>query len=422
MGLGFESRRNHERMMGVTVMWLPLLFIRGFVSTFAGEQQTNWKTMQKTARKSFGITLYCRTQKIKRDGRAPVEVTVTVNGEKAMFQLPEAWEPQEFARLRDSNRQNAVRTLCERVSGDIRRLREKYPSVDAKTLKQYYLEGPPQKQGNEVPVRMLCRSYLETVVKGASSYDKYKVTFNRFCSVFGNDMASDITGGHIKHFLEDLRRQEGFADGTLRNYYKRLKSLFTYGFERRVVEVHPFSALKMSFKDPDPVYLDVDELDAIRAVELPPYLDRVREIFLFLCGSGVEWADLQQLCPGDVIEKDGLRYIEKRRVKTGEPYKAYLIGDAPAIWDKYRGVLPLISNQKENKYIKQVAEKAGIRKPVTTLTGRHTYATALLSGSLGPAISIDALRRVLGHSKMNQSLRYAALLDRSLEKAFEGYK
>lgn len=378
--------------------------------------------MQKTARNSFGVTLYCRTQKIRRDGRSPVEVTVTVNGKKAMFQLRDAWEPSEFARMRDSNRQNDVRVLCEQVSSEIRKLREKYPQADAKTLKQYYLSGPPQKRGNEVRVEMLCKSYLATVVRGANSYDKYKVTFNRFCSVYGHYLASDVTGGQIKRFLENLRRQEGFADGTLRNYYKRLKSLFSYGFERRVVEVHPFSTLKMNFQDPDPIYLTKGELDAIKAVELPPYLDRVREIFLFLCGSGIEWADLQRLCPGDVVEKDGLRVIEKRRVKTGEPYRAYLIGDAPAIWDKYQGVLPLISNQKENKFIKQVAERAGVNKPITTLTGRHTYSTFLLSGSIGPPVSIDALRRVLGHTNMTQSLRYATLLDESLDKAFEGYR
>ena len=83
-------------------------------------------------RKSYGVTLYCRHQKIRRDGRAPVEVTVSVNGEKAMFQLKEAWEPMEFARMRDSGRQNEVRRLCSQVTSKMDSLREKYPNASAK--------------------------------------------------------------------------------------------------------------------------------------------------------------------------------------------------------------------------------------------------------------------------------------------------
>lgn len=376
-------------------------------------------------RKSYGVTLYCRSQKIRRDGRAPVEVTVSVNGEKAMFQLEEAWEPMEFARMRDSGRQNEVRRLCNEVTSKMDRLREKYPNLSAKGLKQYYLSGPPahhlpMNQG--VSVTMLCRAFLENVKKNSPSYDKYRVTFDRFCTHYGGVPTDMITGGDIVRFIADLRGQ-GFADGTLRNYVKRLKCLFTYGFERRVVERLPFSGLKLTFNDPPPVYLTKAELELMKKAELPPYLDRVRELFLFLCGTGIEWADLERLSPDDVKEsKNGLRYIDRRRVKTGVPYKAVMIGDAPAIWDKYRGVLPLISNQKENKYLKQVAEIVGIPKRITTLTGRHAYATALLSGSYGPAIGISFLPDALGHTNMTQSLRYAEVLDESYFNAFEGYQ
>lgn len=373
-------------------------------------------------RKSYGVTLYCRHQKIRRDGRAPVEVTVSVNGEKAMFQLEEAWEPTEFARMRDSGRQNEVRRLCSQVTSKMDSLREKYPDASAKLLKQYYLSGPPTPRYTGVLLEHLCHAYLEDIKKRSPSYDKYRVTFDRFRSFCGHRRSDEVTSGDIVMFITGLRKQ-GFAEGTLRNYYKRLKCLFAYGFERRVVEWNPFSGLKMTFNDPPPIYLTKSELELIKKVELPPYLDRVRELFLFLCGTGIEWADLERLCPDDVkVSKNGLRYIDRRRVKTGVPYKAIMIGDAPAIWDKYRGVLPLISNQKENKYLKQVAEIVGIPKRITTLTGRHAYATALLSGSYGPAIGISFLPDALGHTNMTQSLRYAEVLDESYFNAFDGYQ
>lgn len=123
--------------------------------------------------------------------------------------------------------------------------------------------------------------------------------------------------------------------------------------------------------------------------------------------------------PTDVVERDGLHFIQKNRVKTGVQYVAVLVGSALEIWQKYQGRLPIISTQKMNEYIREVAKRAGVGKHLTTMVARRTYATLLLSGAYGKMIPVDVLRRCLGHQKMDMSLRYAKMLDDSVLNAFK---
>ena len=374
-------------------------------------------------RDTFNISLYCREQNVRDDGRAPVEVCVNVRGKRTVFRIEEFFSPEEFKRKRLSTKTNDVKALYAKVQGRFDEIRRRYPGLTSDDYKRYYIEGLPLERGSEMTVASLCREYLDTVVKGRPSYRHYRNTFDKFEEQYGNVRVLDVTSGDIRQFIDSLE----FADGTKRNYYKRLKSAFDYAFQKRYCVHHPFAGLTMKFVDPEPVYLTPEELNRIAWLGLGPRLARVRDLFVFMAGTGLEYADVQELGPDDVREKDGLFFIEKERVKTGVKYTAVLINGALDVWRAYDGLLPVISNQKFNKALKEIAEMAGISKNVTSLTARHCYATALLSGTYtlpggkdGQAITIDVLRRCLGHTHYTQSLRYASLLDDSLFGAFKG--
>ena len=142
----------------------------------------------------------------------------------------------------------------------------------------------------------------------------------------------------------------------------------------------------------------------------------------------MEYADALAIEPDDVKCKDGIWYIQKKRVKTGVEYTAILINSAMDVWTKYEGLLPIPSNQQVNKALKEIATLAGIRPSVklSTIVARHCYATSLLSGTYHLAgsdrtqpITIDVLRRCLGHQHYSMSMVYASLLDESLFNAFK---
>lgn len=113
--------------------------------------------------------------------------------------------------------------------------------------------------------------------------------------------------------------------------------------------------------------------------------------------------------------EEGLLYIEKRRKKTGVKFLVVLLPEALAIARKYDFHLPVISNQRYNSYLKEIATLCGIEKNMHSHIGRHTAATFLLNRG----IPMDIVAKVLGHSTTAQTRHYAKLLDETVSREFK---
>ena len=374
-------------------------------------------------REKLNVSFLCRDQKVGKDGKAPVEVSLYINGKRTVFTIDETFVPEDFKRKRASTRNSDVKELCDTITAKFKDLHNRYPGLTSSEYKCIYLEGIPVELGENFTVALLCRNYLDTVVKGLPTYDKYRVTFEKFCTTYGTRLAASITAGDIKAFMDRLKYEDKFAGGTQNNYWKKIKSLYQYAFERRMVERNPFAGMRMKFEESTPTLLTLDEVTAIQDLKVEGRLERVKELFLWGCWTGQEYADICALEPGDVKERNGVYFIQKPRVKTNCEYTSVLIGGALGIWKRWEGLPPQISNQKLNKYIKELCEKAGIQNPerVTSISGRHFYATALLSGVYGQRIPLTIVQKVLGHRRPATTQVYAKLLDDSLFDAFDGY-
>lgn len=370
-------------------------------------------------RKTWNVNYYCRSQKAK-NGTAPVELVVTLNGDRKVMNLPQRFNPEDFKRLRVSPRKNAVNTYLADVTSDIDWIHTQFPSYSPARILEAYNAGVRPNAHNVVTVKQLAYRFLADVIGHRPSLCRYTATYKKFWERYGHWLVEDVRGSEIKAYIEGLR-QDGYKDSTLFNEFKRLKALFQYAFDLRIIEHHPFAGLQIKFAESkNQVFLTLEELERIRDVELPePYLQRARDCFYFMCTSGLEWIDTKNLEPGDVQDRDGVKVIIKNRQKTGVQFVAVLVGDAYKVWERWEGRLPVISCQKMNVYVREVAKRAGIDKHLSTLSARHTYATCLLSGAYGKMISTDVLRRCLGHSKLDMSLHYARLLDESVVNAFK---
>jgi integrase len=250
-----------------------------------------------------------------------------------------------------------------------------------------------------------------TKTANPDAYVKYRNVFKRAMEEWGAEkLADEITPQDIINYKTKYEKK--FAPGTMRNEMKRLKSLFNFAFNSGYLSKQPFSGLRFAFKEEDKPFLTYEEIEAIRAAKLGEKLDRVRNFFLFLCFSGLEYADIVELTKEDVkTNKYGQLYIKKKRIKTGEEYISILYEDAEELWKLFGGDIPVISNQRSNAYLKEIATAAGIDKTITTLTARHTYATYLLSKRQMP---IEVVQKMLGHTTPTQSLHYAKMLDDSV--------
>ena len=293
---------------------------------------------------------------------------------------------------------------------------------------QLYLEGKTAsvakikallqgKQERHESVRDCVNEYLKNKVKATSAYSKYKNTFTRFMEYVGED--TDIASVTTQQIIDyKLKYEAKFAQGTLRNEMKKVKSLFLWAFNSGIISKTPFANVTFTFKDPEKPYLTQEEIAKIREAKLDERLDRVRNFFLFLCYSGLEYADMVHLEKSDVKRNEqGQLYIKKQRVKTKETYLSILFEDAAELWELFDGDIPVISCQKANKYLHEITEQVGIEKHCTLLTARHSYAVYLLSTLLIP---IDIVQRMLGHTSNRQSLHYAKMLDSAVFQAATG--
>lgn len=183
--------------------------------------------------------------------------------------------------------------------------------------------------------------------------------------------------------------------------------------------------LKLRIEPVDRGFLNKTELAKLAEKEFGTFrLEQVRDVFLFCCYTGLAYVDVLSLTSDDIIEEDGQMWIRKARHKTNVMCHIPLIKPARDILAKYEGVLaglnkvlPVLSNQKMNAYLKEIAAIVGIEKDLTTHIARHTFATTV---TLANHVSIENVSKMLGHSSIRMTQHYARILDASIASEMLG--
>lgn len=192
----------------------------------------------------------------------------------------------------------------------------------------------------------------------------------------------------------------------LKNYIKLAAKL-------GLCETNPYDDFEMrkgkNLKDP--IFLVEGEIDRIRSFQTDiEKLERVRDLFIFQCFTGLSYIDLMAFSPEWIREIDGYKVFSDNRSKTNVGFLSILLPEAEAVLKKYDGKLPKLSNQKYNDYLKLIETATGIRKHLTTHVARHTFATYLLNKD----IPIETVSKAVGHTSIKQTQHYAKLLGKKV--------
>lgn len=148
-------------------------------------------------------------------------------------------------------------------------------------------------------------------------------------------------------------------------------------------------------------------------------LDKVRDIFVFACYTGLAYSDLKKLSREEDFYKDseGDIWILQQRTKTNEPASVLLLSKAEEIYHKYDHlgdkVLPVLSNQKMNAYLKEISTVSKVKKKLTTHVARHTFATTI---TLGQGLPIESVQQMLGHRDRRSTEHYARVTNYKLAR------
>lgn len=137
------------------------------------------------------------------------------------------------------------------------------------------------------------------------------------------------------------------------------------------------------------------------------------------CFTGLAYIDCKLLRKEYVVEDEqGNKWIDTKRFKTGINCKIPLLPVSEHILEKYDYTLPVISNQKMNGYLKELGDICGIKKDLHTHVARHTAATLFLNNN----VELNSVSKILGHTNIKMTQRYAKLLDTTILKQMDVMK
>lgn len=250
-----------------------------------------------------------------------------------------------------------------------------------------------------------------------------------------NDFTNAVYNSFIAWMMSRFKYQPNYIGCQTKN----IITLFHWFQKQGGVLPFDYRQMKVAKLQVDKIFLTFEEIELIREVDLPEYLDRTRDVFLFACYTGLRHSDLFRLSKSNIIESKGNTLISFVPQKTDSFYgksrkkiEIVLIPEAVEIIERYKETylkaLPVISNQKMNEGLKLIGERARINcmvevftyknnqsvseeiekyKLITCHSARHTFATQ----SLSRGVPIEVIQQLMGHSDIKTTQIYAKLVD-----------
>lgn len=219
-----------------------------------------------------------------------------------------------------------------------------------------------------------------------------------------------------------MKSKKNLQENTVIRYMKAVKKITNMALANDWMEKNPFINIHFHEQEVHKEFLTKEELETMQnKVFDVPRLDLVRDIFLFQCFTGLAFIDVSELKAEHLVsDNQGNLWIRKARQKTKVMCNIPLLDIPLAILEKYEGhplakkkgtLLPVPCNQKLNSYLKEIADLCGIKKNLTTHTGRHTFSTVV---ALANNVSLENVAKMLGHTNTKMTQRYAKVLDQSI--------
>ena len=218
-----------------------------------------------------------------------------------------------------------------------------------------------------------------------------------------------------------LRSERKCANNTAVKYIKNFHKIINQCLANGWLSKDPFVNYKAKIKEVIREFLTEKEVEEIINKEfVSQRLELVRDIFVFSCFTGLAYIDVKQLTKDNIsLGIDGDKWIFKNRQKTDTASKIPLLPMAQEVIDKYANhpvcknenrLLPILTNQKMNAYLKEIADVCGIKKELTFHIARHTFATTV---TLSNGVPIETVSKMLGHTNLKTTQHYAKILDKN---------
>ena len=398
--------------------------------------------------------IYNHRGRFGKDGTAPIEVRVTVNRRAYYINTGVHVRAREWKHDRVCNCEGED-TLNERINImlarvdkivnehlkneteldiDFDEVRRLVRSPDKRVKRKIYNGDVLAIVQDAEDMTVWMQDEIEKLDVAHGTRNHYKVSVTALIESGAMRKWSELTVENVHRFDAYLHRikkhqtdaevkankpVEYISQATVRNYHKDIKALLARALKFGLIASNPYDRMKGEIKrgDRETVeFLTDAERSKIEGLTInDSMLATVRDMFLFQCYTGMAYSDMMAFSL-DKCQKVGkdLTYSAPR-VKTGVTFYIRVLPKALEIAEKYGGRLPTVADQVCNRNLRTIATATGITKKLTTHVGRHTFATwALRNG-----VPIERVSKMLGHTKITQTQRYAKVLAEDVYSEFD---
>lgn len=403
------------------------------------------------------VIFYLKASKTTKDGESPIFARITLPGQSITVSTGKSISKERWqltSNLRASLRlekEKIIKNALERFRMDV----ESRHSTLSQNGKTYNLEelkeallGKPALKRKPAGIIGIMEKHNTHFKKKTDAGDRAPASLQKYERAKGllstfllkqykvGEMDSSKIDGEFILELESFLRYDSKFKGTvgIKNnsavkYMRMFKTACRHAMVMGAIEKNPFDAYGGKLKVTDAVFLTQKELDTIESKTFGTgRLEKVKDIFLFSCYTGYAPVDATQLDQANIIrDGSGNLWIMARRAKTDIRANVPIHPPAHKIIEKYNGkqdgLLPSISNQKMNAYLKEIGDICGIAKKLTWYVARHTFATTV---TLGNGVRIENVSAMMGHTNIRQTQHYAKVIDENvmldMEKLKERYR
>ncbi|WP_417173365.1 site-specific integrase [Alistipes finegoldii] len=383
------------------------------------------------SKSTFRILFYVRKNQVNKEGKASIMIRLTINGDTSQFSSklevePALWDVKSQKMSGNSLRARQLNSLLDDVRTSLKNhfhdieTHEAYVTAEKVrnaflgiTIRQQTLLGTFRKHNEDV-------QKLVGISKSAATYAKYDRCMRRLEEFMqAKYRIKDIALKEISHvFITDfetyLRTESGCNENTTAKFMQTFRMIIIIAKNNGWIFADPFINYKIRLKRVDRGYLTEPEITKILKKQFAcKRLEQVRDIFIFACFTGLAYIDVRNLTKDNIRPSfDGKLWIMTARQKTDTAVTVPLLKVPQAILKKYEGtlpdgrLLPVLSNQKLNSYLKEIGDLCGITKNITFHLARHTFATTM---TLAKGVPIETVSKMLGHTNIVTTQIYARI-------------
>ena len=382
---------------------------------------------------------YAKKAKAAANGLIPIYMRITINGKRIelstnRFIEISKWSTEAGKIKGSSEEARSINNHLDLLKSQIRdaemELIHKKIALTTETIKSKLL-GVDERARMLVPIfqdhnnkikELVGKEYAPGTLERYTTSLKHTIEFMQW-----KYNISDIDITKIDHaFITDyefwLRSVRNCANNTAVKYLKNFNKIIKLCLANDWLDKNPFANYKSKVKEVERVYLTEAEIQSIIEKDFKTErLSLVRDIFLFSCFTGLAYIDVKNLTKAHVSYGiDGEKWIFTHRQKTESASKIPILPVTQMIIDKYENhpqcinedkLLPILSNQKMNAYLKEIAGVCEIEKELTFHIARHTFATTV---TLTNGVPIESVSKMLGHKNLRTTQHYAKVLDRKV--------